>query len=671
MFTTDSLSWAWLIWLSSLIAVAEATTNYTTCLEKVRNGTFLLNYTNGGALDSYGHNASDITQATTIPYRLCWKECGTGPEAFNWTIFSTNFSTWLLPWLALVSQLPFGSQLRQQNALSAFLTVGSPALAAYSLIICVLNWSWVPRAFEGIRYPNVEYAWRVLGSLQHSPLHIEHEMLASLVALPENGQWWECLAVGLDYESTWTAAIVIQIAWVAIAFILTVVDSFQDGITNDFQSSGRGTGTLFLWLLPLVIGWQRLSPRCDFSRVRDALQRANESVYYIPDRPEQANAALYSPYSSPESVSFPSPQITNPNLSPPTTRAPKPIVSIPALRNCRDRFAFALFYSDDDRGASAPIYSDTRLLPWTANVELVAGAFRVAAEVMAVQDVDPHDEQARRRFFSEVSRRIQQRRSLQPDWNTIVRRCIKAGVLAMVLHWGAIGSAIVYSFFTFTSGLGCRSGSFLLYAVVGTVVWIIIVSSSFINHYAEWLEHQQRLAPRSDLSSYHLSPRSARGLAKALRGSGKVLAIANAIFIVTACIFLFSNFYTRCWCDSSVLGRGATHAYNVIAPTPGDADQLKIAWIGAIILSLGSVLIFVGFVYMHVEPVSPDPSSLQSDQLSAFATGGYFPVEHHVYGSKRPVHDHDPYTPDIVTYSPEGFAFTPSSSSHSREEISP
>ena len=71
-----------------------------------------------------------------------------------------------------------------------------------------------------------------------------------------------------------------------------------------------------------------------------------------------------------------------------------------------------------------------------------------------------------------------------------------------------------------------------------------------------------------------------------LRGSGKILACLNAVFVVTACIFLFSNFYSRCWCDSSVLGRGAYSAFNVIAPTDDDTKQLKSGWIAGTAVTL-------------------------------------------------------------------------------------
>ncbi|KZV73315.1 hypothetical protein PENSPDRAFT_603094 [Peniophora sp. CONT] len=668
MRTVHSAARLFLVGLCVFVSITEAT-NYTTCLDLVRNGNYSnTTYLNGGALDNGGHPVN-YSQATAIPYDFCVKECGAAPVPFDWTTFSTNFSTWLLPWLALVSQLPFGSQFRHQNVLSIFLTVGSPALAAYSLLVCVLNWAWVPRVFDGIQYPNVEHAWPILASLQHSPLHVDQEdtryLLASLVTLPENDKYWKILAEGLVYEDTWTLAIILQIAWVVIAFILTVVDSFQDGIINpDFQSSGRGTGTLFLWLLPIVIGWQKLSPRCDYTRVRDALLRADEVFRYLR---EPTTDTVYTPFASSEAPPFPVPATSLGGLSSHMTHSRQPTVNMPDPEDGNSyRSPFFWVPDDDDRSASAPIYSDSRLLPWTANVELVAGAFRAAADVLPGRKLDSLDEAARLQALRAISRRISQH--VRPlDWWMIVRRCITAGILSIVLHWGAIGSAIVYSFFTPTTGLGCRSGSFALYGVVGTFVWIIIVSSSFITHYAEWLEECTIATPRVELSAHHLSPRTAHRLAKFLRAFGKLVAVLNAIFIVTACIFLFSNFYTNCWCDSSVLGRGAQHAFNVIVPIDDDASRLKGAWIGSIVLSLGSVVVFIGYVYMHVEPVAPDPYARKANRPRARSGRAHFHRQV-VTENKVPLLQRD--EPVIRGHSLDGTYSTHSNSSYSRNEDS-
>lgn len=198
-----------------------------------------------------------------------------------------------------------------------------------------------------------------------------------------------------------------------------------------------------------MVGWQRLSPRCDHARVRDALQRANGSVYVVSD---PAPETVKTPRSRREVLTLPSSQLQvldagDPSLSGVPLGTPyvrRPGTSAPSSRRCMTHFPFALMHYEDDRGASAPIYSDSRLLPWTANVELVAGAFRAAADVMANRGLDPDDEQARRSAVREVNRLIPQH--VRPlDWFTLVRRCSIAGALSLTLHWGTVGSAVVYS----------------------------------------------------------------------------------------------------------------------------------------------------------------------------------------------------------------------------------
>lgn len=81
------------------------------------NGTIFFNGTLSGGImiDSNltygktvgGENCAIIrADITGISYGFCAKFCGSGLDPFNWNNFSGRFTSWLLPWLALISQLP-------------------------------------------------------------------------------------------------------------------------------------------------------------------------------------------------------------------------------------------------------------------------------------------------------------------------------------------------------------------------------------------------------------------------------------------------------------------------------------------------------------------------------------------------------------------------------------
>jgi hypothetical protein len=92
---------------------------------------------------------------------------------------------------------PIWGTYRLDNLTSAVLTIGSPALAGYSLITTLLNSRWINRRFkQSVDYPNAVSAVSILSSLQQVPLRL-HSGLAhfpSLVIRPENDAWWKCFA---------------------------------------------------------------------------------------------------------------------------------------------------------------------------------------------------------------------------------------------------------------------------------------------------------------------------------------------------------------------------------------------------------------------------------------------------------------------------------------------
>jgi hypothetical protein len=96
-----------------LPAYANAKTNFNQCLSEFRNGT---HGTQGGV--DYMGRPVNYSDASGLTYEMCINICGPGQEPFAWSVFSQQFSSWLLPWVSLVSQLPFygGTRLINLNS---------------------------------------------------------------------------------------------------------------------------------------------------------------------------------------------------------------------------------------------------------------------------------------------------------------------------------------------------------------------------------------------------------------------------------------------------------------------------------------------------------------------------------------------------------------------------
>lgn len=256
--------------------------NFTECFADIRRGAFGPD----GGTDGSGHPVSNISDAVGITFALCERACGTGPTPLSWPISLQKFGAWLLPWLALISQLPFGASDKFQNLTSILLAVGSPTLAAYSLALTVLGSRWGAKRFSDISFPNVDCAFHIMNSLQQAPLKIDKEdgLLHSLVVLPENDKWWGELVVGLDYTHTWSISAATSILWVLVAYLFTVVAAVIKPNPGDGSfSGGQSVASAWLWLLPVVLGWLQISPKCDRPRLDSALACANALAYIATD----------------------------------------------------------------------------------------------------------------------------------------------------------------------------------------------------------------------------------------------------------------------------------------------------------------------------------------------------------------------------------------------------
>ena len=462
---------------------------------------------------------------------------------------------------------------------SVALTVGSPTLAAFSLAITALNTRWANDRFSAIKYPNHKSAAKALIYLQQVPLHLTTRdgLLASLIVLPENDDWWECLVDRLEQTYVWTIAAATSIAWVIVAFVFTVVDSFGT-LGSNVNSDGQGVGTLWLWLIPIVVGWL-WTPVCSYEKLKTAIDKANDIAYVA---------------------------------APQTDDPPNRVIDVSHMQGLRTHKKKKVFTRDAAR--AAPVFNYARIWEWSSDVEMVAQAFE-NADGMAKRHapVNPGNEWVyteERRSTHHRHNRIGSAKQVQaycgfpiggneeptkPIPSGVWGRIFVASVFALGLQWSTTGSATITVIFTPTKGLGCRSGFYILYGIVSTMIWSTLLLSSYLAHCAK-VKHDRGYPSRSTLNSANL----AKSLATFLRRLSTFAAVCSSLGVTLACIFQFSNTYSTCYCNSSALGRRAQNAFNIIA-SGYNYDGVRAAWIGGIILASGYVFLFLFALHLILE----------------------------------------------------------------------
>ena len=471
---------------------------------------------------------------------------------------------------------------------SVALSVGSPTLAAFSLILTAVNTRWANDRFSSIKYPNHKNAVKALIYLQQVPLRLTTRdgLLASLIVLPENEDWWEYLVDRVEQTHTWTIAAATSIAWVIIAFAFTIVDSFKN-LANNVNSNGQGVGSVWLWLIPIVVGWLWI-PVCSYDKLKAAIDKANELAFVAaPEGPPQINGS-------------------------PNTNAPRRVSDVSHRQAIRIYKKKKVFTRDAAR--AAPVFNYARIWEWSSVVETVAQAFehadRRATRHMAVNFrkkwVYPEEGRPtnRRDNRSGTVGQVQAycgfhigggREPIHPVPSGVWKRIFVASAFALGLQWATTGSAALIVLLTPTSGLGCRSASYILYGIVSSTIWAASLLSSYLAHYAKVL-HDRGGAPHSGFNSASF----AKGLATFLRRLSMFAAFCNTIVITLSCLFQFSNLFSTCYCNSSVFGRGTQNAYNIIS-FGYDLGLMKGAWIGGIVLAGGSVALFLVLLHLILE----------------------------------------------------------------------
>ncbi|EGO25986.1 hypothetical protein SERLADRAFT_448876 [Serpula lacrymans var. lacrymans S7.9] len=493
-----------------------------------------------GGLD-FKCNPVNISYATAITYDLCVSACEGEPPSFS--------RMWLLPYLSLISQLPFGARHRLDNFTSVFLTIGSTMLAGYTLILTVLDNRWIARRFEALAYPNTVYAVRVLTFLHQAPLRVatQKSLLSSLVVLPQNDAWWYDLADFLKYTHTWSISAATSIIWVIVAYILTFVDSLADN---------SSTNSAWLWLPAVVVGWLQLSPKCDFGRLKSVLDRASAMSYVA----SHQGAVRHSFLSNERAISI-------------------------AVHGDEK-------LDSSDEGRSPPIFNYARALPWAKAVEEIFATFLLASEYAWARRPSENggihpDHRSGDRDAVDAYRRPRQP-AYRSHWPSgIFTRMLFASLMASALQWGTIGVAALNAWYSPPKALGCLSGA------LSNIVWMMLIVSSVLSHYSNSYD-------KSFTSRPARAAHAARTTSEIQYRLGKMIATRNTIWIIVVCLFQLSTLYNECYCESAKLGLG-NKADVIMEYLPRELDQVRIMWTVALVVTSGSALGLVGLISLVLD----------------------------------------------------------------------
>lgn len=142
-------------------------------------------------------------------------------------------------------------------------------------------------------------------------------------------------------------------------------------------------------------------------------------------------------------------------------------------------------------------------------------------------------------------------------------------------------------------GLGCRSGSYLVYGTLSSVAWIFLVLSMLFSH-SSMLRHQhayflyQNSDNQNSTDTTHtrnrpLSHTLCNASAVITRILGKIIAIVNALWLISFSIFEYVGLYENCWCYANTISARDKGWVLMFKKGPDLAPYAVESWVGSII----------------------------------------------------------------------------------------
>ena len=160
-----------------------------------------------------------------------------------------------------------------------------------------------------------------------------------------------------------------------------------------------------------------------------------------------------------------------------------------------------------------------------------------------------------------------------------------ASIFALILQCGTTTAAVIIIVFTPTVGLGCRSLGYIIYGGTAIVIMFLTITSTIFTRISETRGERSPSVKR--LTAF---------IAIALRRISLLLAFINATGLIMLSCFQFSHFFDNCYCNASVLGRGAD-SY-IVMDYVGWVTIMRTARIVATILAAATMAVYMIFLWL-------------------------------------------------------------------------
>ena len=407
----------------------------------------------------------------------------------------------------------------------------------------------------------------VVSALQHTPIQLSTNptLLPSLIVLPQNGAYWRILLKSAKKIRRWSIPIIVNFVWIIISALLTIIGTFYAPVPGEI---GYGAVASLVYLLPLTIGWLYVGSEPESNHLRDSLEEANSVAFVATNRGGEPVLA--------ESL------VGQPNRA------------IEFVKRCDVDLA------RKDESKANPIFNYSRTFVWSQIAEVIYTMARNAAvRAEGVASIHrpssgPEVEVTTKgrswtayevigycatENFEELSR-----------WATGAwKRTALAAGLALGLQWGTTGAGLFIYYEMRPVGLGCRTTALLIYGILGTLSFLLLLASSILAQIS-----RPRPGSRHRYSKLRFFQEAAAVLSRWL---GKILGVIAGFWILVISLIQPLGFFNNCWCSSMTFDRAPQ---NVAFMMGGFVSQWEVCkdLVGGLALAFVTVSFFGFSIYL-------------------------------------------------------------------------